>query len=520
MKSFSHLVLQKVNNDFRSASACLVLSVGEFTMFQEGSDSLSRAIRVGRTITLSLFFSLCTSKTLAQVQNDGIQREHVKKFYTSLTGSTPTRQEINLLLDASQRGNLFATAYDIIESRNGFQSYGAFYNITVRDFATPWSTEDASPFTELNDLTATVVGYTRDEKPFNEILWRDTVYKAVGVVFKGGQLRYFRNSSFPSGTSASTVCQGVVSSDRSGSQVRVWYIDPLNPNSSPNDVNNTGCRLTKYSWSDMQDAFNQNKLYIPSIDTIVETNRIKESNNHYRSLEGLGIDLSNRDIIRETSQQVKLHRDPAAIAGLLSTRAFGKAYYSAGTNRAALAFSMKYFFCKDMEELNDTSIPDYRNRRDVDRSPGGNSTLYKNRCIGCHAGMDALAGAFAYYDYNGGITYEPGVVVTKMNHNAIFADGHVTNDDSWINLWDKGQNGTLGWGAIKAGNGAKDLGRLFASSEAFPKCMSEQVFKKVCFRKAVSEKDHAIVEANTNYFKANQYNMKKLFIKTAMDCMQ
>jgi hypothetical protein len=50
--------------------------------------------------------------------------------------------------------------------------------------------------------------------------------------------------------------------------------------------------------------------------------------------------------------------------------------------------------------------------------------------------------------------------------------------------------------------------------------MSEQVFKKVCFRKAVSEKDHAIVEANTNYFKANQYNMKKLFIKTAMDCMQ
>jgi len=487
-------------------------------MIHEGSPLSVFSYKNVKAIGLALILSLISSKAAAQ--NEGMQREQVKKFYTSLTGASASRQEINLLLQAMERGQLFSAAYDIIESRNGYTSYGSFYNVTVRDFATPWSTEDASPFTELNDLTATVVGYTRDEKPFNEILWRDTVYKAVGVVFKGGQLKFFRNSSYPSGTSASSVCQSTVASDRSGSKVRIWYIDPLNPNSSPSDVNNTGCRLTKYSWSQLQTAFNQNKLYIPSLDTIVETNRIKESNDHYRSIENLGLDLANKEIIRETSQQVKLHRDPSAIAGLLSTRAFGKAYYSAGTNRAALAFSMKYFFCKDMEELNDSSIPDYRNRRDVDRSPGGNSTIYKNRCIGCHAGMDAFAGAFAYYDYNGGITYEPGVVVDKMNHNAIFADGHVTNDDSWINLWDSGQNATLGWGSVKAGNGAKDLGRLFASSEAFPKCMSEQVFKKVCFRKAVSDRDHAIVKANTSYFKANQYNMKKLFIKTAMDCME
>jgi hypothetical protein len=370
-------------------------------------------------IKVGLSFGLCFTTFTGHAYTKA-ERKSALNFYTSLTGASPSAREVNLILEAKDSGNLESIAYDIIESRNGFNNFGSFYNITVKDFATPWSSEEGSLFEELNDMTATVIGHTRDELPFNEILWRDGIYKATGITFKGGQLQYFRGSNFPAGTSASSVCSDVVASDLSNSKGRVWFVDPLNPNSAPTDVNNTDCRLTSYSKSELDQAYFDNALYIPSLDKVIVTNRVKESNSHYQSLETLGIDLSDREVFQKTTQLEKLHRNDEAIAGLLSTRAFGKAYYSAGTNRAALAFSMKYFFCKDMEELNDTTIPDFRNRRDVDRSPGGNSSIYKNRCVGCHAGMDALAGAFSYYDWNGGVTYEPGIVVTKMNHNVIF----------------------------------------------------------------------------------------------------
>jgi hypothetical protein len=464
-------------------------------------------------------FGLMISSTIgAQLLNP--LRDKAIKYHVSLTGTTPNNSEIDLIVEAIKNNTLREISKDIIESKNGFQNFGAFYNVTVRDFATPWSTEDGSPLSELNDMTATVVGFTRDDRPFNEILWRDSVYKAVGITFLGGQLKFFKGTSYPSGTSASKVCANVVTQDPTNQKYRAWYVSPDAPNSESTDENNTGCRISNITKKQLDDAIKENSLYVPALDKILFTNRIKESNNHYRSFERQGLDMSNREIFKSQTQMVKLHRSSAAIAGLLSTRAFGQAYYSAGTNRAALSYSMKYFFCKEMEELNDTSIPDFRNRRDVDRSPGGISTLYKDRCIGCHAGMDALAGAFAYYDFNGGgIVYNEGEVHTKMNHNAIFDKGFVTEDDSWMNLWNKGQNSVLGWGFPASGNGAKDFGRMMASSEAFPHCMSEQVFEKVCFRKPVSTADKELIKENTRFFKKNNYNMKNLFIETAVKCM-
>lgn len=447
-------------------------------------------------------------------------RDKATKFHISLTGTSPSKSESALIINAMKNDKLEEIASDIIENQNGFNNYGAFYNVTVRDFATPWASEDGSPFTKLNDMTMTVIGYTRDEKPFNEILWRDTVYKAVGVTFKGGQLSYFSGSNYPSNTSASTICPSVHASDPSSTKMRVWFVDPNNPNSAATDVNNTGCQLTKYTKAELDAAYTGNYLYIPSLDELLSTSRIKESNDHYEEIESKGMDLSNSEVFQDTTQLVKLHRYEAAIAGLFSTRQFGKAYYTDGTNRAPFAFAMQNFFCKDMEELNDTTIPDYRNRRDIDRSPGGTSSIYKNRCIGCHAGMDGMAGAFAYYDFDGAIIYEEGKVVEKMNHNVVFPDGYVTSDDSWVNLWTEGQNASLGWGGNTSGNGAKDFGKMMASTQAFADCMAAQVFKKVCFRDAESDEDLALLDENISYFQSQDYNLKKLFVKTAIGCVE
>jgi hypothetical protein len=307
----------------------------------------------------------------------------------------------------------------------------------------------------------------------------------------------------------------------------MFHKDPTDPNS----LSAWQCRGTVYTATQLNAYKFDNALYIPHIDKILDTNRIKENNRHYESMDELGLNLADPKILKSTTQETKLHRFPEAISGLLSTRAFGEAYYTAGTNRAAFAFSMQHFLCKDMESLNDTTIPDYRNRRDIDRSPGGESTTYKNRCIGCHAGMDGMTGAFAYYNFNGAITYEYGVVVSKMNHNVVFPDGFVTQSDSWINLWNQGKNVNLGWAkvqpstgtqALLSGNGVPALAKMLSQTEAFYSCMAEQVFNKVCFRVKDSlekSKIETIVHNTKLQFKTDK-NMKNLFRNTAVACVE
>ena len=159
--------------------------------------------------------------------------------------------------------------------------------------------------------------------------------------------------------------------------------------------------------------------------------------------------------------------------------------------------------CRDMEQVHDTSLPPDRIRQDVSRSPGGDSRIFLNNCIGCHSGMDPMAQAFAYYDFDNGtadapgtmrLVYTPGVVQPKyFNNNTNFAPGFVTPDDSWENRWRKGQNSLLGWCASLpgSGTGAKSMGEELANSDAFAQCQVEKVFKTVCFRAPGNAADRA-----------------------------
>jgi len=181
---------------------------------------------------------------------------------------------------------------------------------------------------------------------------------------------------------------------------------------------------------------------------------------------------------------------------------------------------MSHFFCKEMMDLNDTNIPDYRVRRDVDRSPGGDSTVYAALCKGCHGLMDSHAGAFAYYDFpDGAIVYNQGVVVSKMNHNAIFPEGFITQDNGWINLMNEGQNADMGWGALSAGQGAQSLGMLYASTKQLYKCTAEKVWETVCYKKPESAVAQETVGKLAEYYEDNGYNLKNLFRQTAIACM-
>ena len=103
---------------------------------------------------------------------------------------------------------------------------------------------------------------------------------------------------------------------------------------------------------------------------------------------------------RRTTQSSLNGLPPAATAGVITSRAASEAFFIDGTNRAMFRFTLLNHLCRDMEQVHDTSRPPDRIRQDVTRSPGGDSSVFLNNCVGCHNGMDPMAQAFAYYDFD------------------------------------------------------------------------------------------------------------------------
>jgi len=231
------------------------------------------------------------------------------------------------------------------------------------------------------------------------------------------------------------------------------------------------------------------------------------NNNHYATAESSGVDLSTA--LQRTTQSGAYGTPPQATAGLITTRGAASAFFINGTNRAMFRFTMINHLCRDMETVMDTTRPADRIRQDVARSPGGDSRLFLNNCVGCHSGMDAMAQAFAYYNFDataGQLVYTANQVQPKYLINSTnFPFGFVTPDDSWSNRWRGGANASLGWDPTLPGSGAgaKSLGQELASS--------------VCFR-APSATDQATVAAIKASFKSGGYKLKQVFQLSAAAC--
>ena len=279
------------------------------------------------------------------------------------------------------------------------------------------------------------------------------------------------------------------------------------------------------------------------------------NNNHYLQIEQLMDEGTGLDTLLTPKAQ-----NLSAPAGVMTTRAAGRAFFSGGTNRAMLRFTLINHLCMDLEQFKDTSRPADRIRQDVSRSPGGDSSIFLNNCIGCHSGMDPLAQAFAYYDFeygddeenieNGTLVYnssgtvdpetvaildespsldrvsDPNVlyrVQEKYFYNATtFPYGYVTTSDQWTNYWREGRNRGVLWNAGlespgSTGFGANSLGQELANSQAFAQCHVTHVFKTVCLREPEDGDDDEI-KTLTDTFMGNNYNLKEIFALTGEYC--
>ena len=263
------------------------------------------------------------------------------------------------------------------------------------------------------------------------------------------------------------------------------------------------------------------------------------NNNHYQAMEDQGVDLQAGLVQRTQSSVNGLPAD--ATAGVMTTRAGAQAFFIAGTNRAMLRFTLLNHLGRDMEQLQDTTRSPDRIRQDVSRSPGGDSRIFLNNCIGCHNGMDPLAQAFAYYNFSYDANNDPTGLNGQLVYNGTgqtdpttgtrvqakyhingnnFQQGYVTPDDGWDNYWRAGVNSLLGWDTslTGSGSGAKSLGQELAHSRAFAEYQVTKVFRAMCLREPGDTADRTQVTTMTDSFIANGYNLKRVFAEAAIFC--
>jgi hypothetical protein len=262
------------------------------------------------------------------------------------------------------------------------------------------------------------------------------------------------------------------------------------------------------------------------------------NNDMYTTLDANNVDLSVH--LKQTTQSSLTGIPSAATAGVITTRGAASAFFVNGTNRAMFRFTMINHLCNDLPTVMDTTRPPDRIRQDVTRSPGGVSTLFLTNCIGCHSGMDPMAQAFAYYNFQypaseigatawpiGQIVYTAGQTQAKYHiNNTNFPQGFNTPDDSWNNRWRTGPNQNLGWSASLpgSGQGAKSLGQELESTQAFASCQVTRVFKTVCLRApAVSSVqsasgDAAQIQSMISSFQSNNYSLRQMFAQAAAYC--
>lgn len=302
---------------------------------------------------------------------------------------------------------------------------------------------------------------------------------------------------------------------------------------------------------DFRDILSADILYrgnVPGIPAIAA-----DDNDHYEFLEASGASLADPAVLVRDRQSAVSVLPQDATAGVMTTRAAARAFFVDGTNRAMLRFTLLNHLCMDLEQLKDGAAPTDRIRQDVSRSPGGDSTLFLNQCVTCHAGMDPLAQAFAYYDFPypdedaapgleleqrkdlGSIEYTGGSVQAKyLINGGTFPTGYVTPNNHWTNYWRLGDNsGRVGWrgpasnsGAIdlardpqySEGDGAASLGRELADTDAFAYCQVKKAFREMCLREPTAEADDSQAVADLVRSFNTAGNMKQVFAEAAAYC--
>ena len=106
-------------------------------------------------------------------------REQAQRIHERIAGVPPSEtvlQDMQDMIDGVQPGGPAGAAQLAMDNVN-------FYNVTLKNFAAPWTNREQNVFVPLNDYIATVIGMVRDGEDFSTLLSEDRTYVGrTGVV--------------------------------------------------------------------------------------------------------------------------------------------------------------------------------------------------------------------------------------------------------------------------------------------------------------------------------------------------
>ena len=124
-----------------------------------------------RAIALATVVRHCCVAAPA-VQADS--RAQARRIHDRLAGVPPTAAVLDDMAADVAAGRAVDAAYTAMENRS-------FYDVTLKNFATPWTNREQTVFAPLNDYVATVIGMVRDDVPFNSCSRTDILYIGSGA---------------------------------------------------------------------------------------------------------------------------------------------------------------------------------------------------------------------------------------------------------------------------------------------------------------------------------------------------
>lgn len=107
------------------------------------------------------------------------ERDQAKRMHDRLIGSAPSQAMLLAMETEIMNNDLVAAALLAINGNGSVTANPAFYNVVLKNWASPWTNEEQDPFVALNDYSAMVIGLIREDADFREILYGDRFFVPV-----------------------------------------------------------------------------------------------------------------------------------------------------------------------------------------------------------------------------------------------------------------------------------------------------------------------------------------------------
>lgn len=389
-----------------------------------------------------LLFSLFASTAFAG------PREQALQIHNRVAGVPPSEAVLLQMATLIDANNVAGAVNLAMENK-------AFYNVTLKNMATPWTNREQTVFAPLNDYTATFIGLVRDGDDFRKLLYDDVIYTGASSL---GLPAYQNNSN--------NHYVAMESQDLNMGDPNV-LVRRLQSSVNGLPANATSGVLTTRAAAKAFFIAGTNRAMF----------RFTLLNHLCRDLEQVHDTSLVPDRIRQD-----VSRSPGGDSRVFLNSCIG---CHNGMDPLAQAFAYyDYEFDVDADPEGLAGSINYNGDGDIDPDTG--SRVEKK------------------YHINS-TTFRYGFVTPDDQWQNYWRKGQ-----NAALGWDTALPGS--------GNGAKTMGMELAHSQAFAHCQVEKVFRNVCLRRPADAADRAEVDAITASFAGSGYNLKQVFVETADYC--